>query len=251
MSHSLSGYGLKQWRLKACALVLAAALSGCATPAGENVDYDPWEPMNRGLYRASYVIDGVLLKPITEVYRGVVPEQGRVMVHNAVENIASPITFGNSVLQGDPYNSFATLWRFLINSTFGIAGLFDVATEIGLTNRKTDFGQTLALYGVESGPYLFLPVLGPPGARDGLGRVFDAFMHPAMYVDDTGSSVALWATAAVDARSENYNLINDVYKSSLDPYVTFRSGYVQRRANEIKKARADRKASWKKAGFTE
>jgi phospholipid-binding lipoprotein MlaA len=170
------------------------------------------------------------------------------MVHNAVLNLQEPITFGNSVLQGDPHNSFTSLWRFLLNSTVGVAGLFDVASAVGLNERRTDFGQTLALYGIESGPYLFIPILGPSGARDGIGRVADAFMHPAMYTNDTGTSIAIWSVTAVDTRSEYYDLIEDIEKTSLDPYVTFRSGYNQRRANDNKKARAARDKVWQQMG---
>jgi len=229
---------------KLAAMAMTALLVTACAQSEEN---DPWEKFNRGMYRLNYVIDGLVLKPITQVYRGVVPEQGQEMVHHFVNNLQEPITFGNSVLQADPENSFVSLWRFMINSTFGLAGLFDVASDIGLKGRTTDFGQTMALYGVESGPYLFLPVLGPSNLRDGSGRVADAFMHPAMYVDDTGTSVALWSVTVVDTRSQYYNVIEDINKSSLDPYVTFRSGYKQRRANDIKKARAARDAAWEKA----
>lgn len=228
------------------ALAAAALLLGTACTQ-VNEDNDPWEPLNRGLYQTHVVIDGVILKPITQVYRGVMPEQGQEMVHNFVLNLQEPISFGNSVLQADPQNSFVTLWRFLINSTFGIGGLFDVATDIGLKGRTTGFGDTLALYGVEDGPYLFIPILGPSGARDGLGRVADAFMHPAMYVNDTGTSIALWSVTAVDTRNHYYDIIEDINKTSLDPYVTFRSAYKQRRANDVKKARAARNAAWEKA----
>lgn len=233
-----------QWKAAVAALC-AFAMTACTAM---NDDNDPWEPFNRGMYKFNYVLDGVLLKPITQVYRGVVPERGQDMVHNFVENLQEPITFGNSVLQGDPENSFATFWRFLLNSTIGLGGLFDVAADVGLKNRKTGFGDTLALYGVESGPYLFLPILGPSGVRDGVGRVADAFMHPAMYVNDTGTSVALWTVTVVDTRSQYYNVIEDIQKTSLDPYVTFRSAYKQRRANDIKKARAARAKVWEKMG---
>jgi len=232
-------------RLTACSLLLAATVA-CTTPPGESAEYDPWEPMNRGLFQVNYVIDGVVLKPITQVYRAAVPEVGREKVHNFVENLASPVTFANSVLQGDPENSLATLWRFLLNSTVGLGGLFDVASAVGLTNRKTDFGQTLALYGAESGPYLFLPILGPSSARDGVGRIGDIFAYPPTYINNTPVSIALWATTAINARSENYDLIQDVYRTSLDPYATFRSGYVQRRANDNKKARVARDKAWQK-----
>lgn len=232
-------------RLAACSFLFAATVA-CTTPVGDTSENDPWEPMNRGLYQVSYVVDGIVLKPVTQIYRGVVPEKGQEMVHNFVENIGSPITFANSILQGDAENTFATFWRFLINSTVGVAGLFDVATSIGLTNRKTEFGQTLALYGVESGPYLFLPILGPSNLRDGVGRLVDAFTHPAMYVDNNAVAWSLWGITAVDTRSQNYDLLEDVYRSSLDPYATFRSGYTQKRNSANKKAQAARNKAWDK-----
>ncbi len=234
-------------QLKLALVAALAAFSAACTHLSDGSENDPWEPFNRGMYRLNYVIDGLVLKPITQVYRGVMPEKGQSMVHNFVLNLEEPITFGNSVLQADPENSFASLWRFMLNSTIGIGGLFDVASEVGLKTRRTDFGETLALYGVESGPYLFLPILGPSGARDGLGRVADAFMHPAMYVNDDGTSIALWTITAVDTRSDKYDLIEDIKKTSLDPYVTFRSYYNQHRADHIKKARAARKAALAKA----
>lgn len=228
------------------ALAVAALMvsTACTKVNDEN---DPWEKLNRGLYQTHVVIDGIILKPITQVYRGAMPERGQEMVHNFVLNLQEPITFGNSVLQADPENSFVSLWRFIINSTVGVGGLFDAASAVGLKGRTTGFGDTLALYGVEDGPYLFIPVLGPSGARDGLGRVADAFMHPAMYVDSTGASIALWSVTAVDTRNQYYNVIEDINKTSLDPYVTFRSAYKQRRANDVKKARAARDAAWEKA----
>jgi len=231
-----------------CKLALIAAMTLLTAACTHyNDPEDPWEPFNRGMYRLNYVIDGLVLKPVTQVYRGVVPERGQDMVHNFVLNLQEPITFGNSVLQADPENSFVSLWRFLLNSTIGVFGLFDVASDVGLKGRVTGFGETLALYGVESGPYLFLPVLGPSSARDGIGRVADAFMHPAMYSNSTGASIALWTVTAVDTRSQYYNVIEDIQKTSLDPYVTFKSAYKQRRVNDVKKARAARNAAWEKA----
>ncbi len=235
-------------KLKLTMLVGVLALTAACTQASrDNVENDPWEPLNRGMYRTNYVIDGVVLKPITQIYRGVVPERGQAMVHNFVDNLQEPISFGNSLLQADPENSFVSLWRFLLNSTVGIGGLFDVASEVGLVGRSADFGQTLALYGVESGPYLFLPVLGPSNVRDGIGRVGDALSHPASYTNDSGLSIALWSVTALDTRSDNYDLLEDINKSSLDPYVTLRSYYIQHRNNSIEKARAARKAAQAKA----
>lgn len=233
-----------QWKL---ALTGAAALIAASCTKMPSEEYDPWEPFNRGMYQVNYVIDGVVLKPVTQVYRWVMPEQGEKMVHNFVLNLYEPINFGNSVLQGDPQNSFVSLWRFLLNSTVGLGGLFDVASDVGLVGRRTDFGQTLALYGVEDGPFLFLPILGPSGVRDGVGRIGDFFMYPPTYIGNDAVSWSMWGVTLVDTRSQNWDLINDVEKTSLDPYATFRSGYKQRRANEISKARAARNAAWEKA----
>jgi phospholipid-binding lipoprotein MlaA len=234
-------------KLKITLIAAAGLLATACTQMESNVENDPWEPFNRGMYKVNYAIDGLVLKPVTQVYRGVIPERGQTMVHNFVMNLQEPITFGNSVLQVDPENSFTSLWRFMLNSTIGVFGVFDVASEVGLRGRTTDFGQTLALYGIESGPYLFLPILGPSNVRDGVGRIGDALMHPATYVDDSGLSIAVWSVTAIDTRNHYWNTIEDIYTTSIDPYATFRSGYLQRRANDIKKARTARDAAWKKA----
>lgn len=202
-------------------------------------DIDPLEPLNRGVYRFNTTVDGVVLKPATMIYRGVVPEEGRTMVTHFLENLYSPVVFANSVLQADPQNSFTTLWRFLINTSFGIGGLFDVASEAGLKNRPADLGETFAFYGADTGPYIVLPIIGPSNTRDAFGRLGDAFMNPFNYVD-TGTSIALWTATAIDARSNNTKLIDSVYETSLDPYATFRSGYMQKRASEIKRGKAAR-----------
>lgn len=230
----------------------ALALGGCANvpkenPSGQAVDDDPMEPLNRAVYHFNYTLDGLVLRPAAQVYRGVVPEKGREMVGNALDNIYSPVVFANSVLQADPQNSFATFWRFVLNTTMGLGGLFDVASEAGLKNRPADFGQTLAIYGAGPGPYVVLPVIGPSNGRDSMGRLADAFMNPFNYVD-SGASIVLWSTTAVHQRAVNMKLIDDIYDSSLDPYVTFRSGYTQKRASDIRRAAAARKKSQEAAG---
>lgn len=209
---------------------------------------DPLEPLNRAVYRFNRVADGLILRPAASIYRGVLPEQGQTMVSNALVNLYTPVTFFNSVMQGDPYNSFASLWRFLLNSTFGILGLFDFASEAGLSMRTTDFGQTLAIYGAGTGPYIVLPIIGPSNGRDAVGRVADAFMNPFNYVD-TGFSIAMWSATAVEKRASNMKLVDDIYESSLDPYSTFKSGYTQHRASTIARAKAARSSSRRTAGF--
>lgn len=203
-------------------------------------DHDPLEPVNRVFFRFNRALDSVLLRPVTRVYRGVVPEKGRLAVTHFLENLYSPVTFANSLLQGDPENSFATLWRFILNTTFGLCGVFDFASEVGLTARTTDMGQTFALYGADSGPYFVIPVMGPSNVRDAFGRLGDAFLFPPNYADEWWVPLSAGAASAIDARSNNMELIDNIYDTSLDPYATFRSAYTQRRAEQIRRARAAR-----------
>lgn len=208
-------------------------------------DNDPLEPMNRGIYQFNYAFDTVLLRPTTQLYRFAIPESGRDMVSNFMGNLYTPVTFANSVLQLDPQNSFASLWRFIINSTFGLGGVFDVASEAGLKARTTDFGQTLGIYGAGPGPYIVLPIIGPSNGRDAIGRLADAFTNPFNYADEPWPYV-MWGATAVDKRSENMKLLDDIYNTSLDPYATMRSAYTQKRASDIKRAGESREASLSK-----
>lgn len=224
-------------------------MSACATPKnvagnGEKTvaDSDPLEPLNRGIFKFNRTVDGVLLEPIALGYAEVMPERGRVMVSNFVDNINEPVTFANSVVQLDGQNSFCTLWRFMLNSTVGVGGLFDVAGEIGLKNRPTGLGDTFAVYGADAGPYLVLPILGPSNVRDGLGRLGDVFTDPVSYADNS-IFYSVVAVKTVNTRYHNLKLLDDVYKSSLDPYATIRSGYTQHREATIKKAVAAHKKS--------
>lgn len=208
----------------------------------EAADADPLEPLNRGIYQFNYAFDTVLLRPVTAGYRTVMPEQGRKMVSNAVSNLYAPVVFFNSVLQLDGENSLATLWRFLINSTFGVAGLFDAASAVGLENRVTDLGETFAIYGADAGPYVVLPIIGPSNVRDAFGRLGDMFMNPISYADDEIFYSVLGVTM-IDARSRNMQLLDDIYANSLDPYATLRSSFMQHRAQAVKQAKKKRKSS--------
>jgi phospholipid-binding lipoprotein MlaA len=229
--------------------VACMTVSACANvPQDQAVDDDPLEPMNRAIFQFNYTLDGVLLKPVTQMYRGVVPEKGQEMVSNFLDNLYTPVVFFNSVLQADPENSFHSLWSFIINSTFGVAGLFDAASEAGLKMRHADLGQTFAVYGSGPGVYVVLPIIGPSNTRDSLGRLGDALMNPFNHVDE-GASIAMWTATAIDKRSENMTLIDDIYRTSLDPYTTFRSGYSQKRQSDIRRAKDARKQSQEKAGF--
>jgi len=230
----------------------AASKKPAAKPAPQAEDYnndsDPLSPLNHTVFEFNRIVDGAVLRPVTVVYRGITPDKGEEMVSNAVENIYMPVTFFNSVLQADPRNVFASFWTFTLNSSVGMAGVFDVASEAGLKYRAADFGQTLAIYGAEPGPYLVLPIIGPSNMRDGIGRVADAFMNPFNYIDG-GFSIAMWTVTAIDKRSQNMKLIDDIYATSLDPYSTFKSGYTQHRAADIRRAKTTRSQSRHSAGW--
>ncbi len=220
---------------RAIASTLIMVMVGCTAapePGGE-VNHDPLEGMNRGIYSFNEFIDTILLKPVAQGYRYIVPEYGRERVSNVLTNLKMPINMANSFLQGDPQNGFASFWSFVLNSTFGVAGIFDftgAATDLRV--RKEDFGQTLGVWGVGSGAYLVLPILGPSSTRDAFGLVTDTVADPFNWLD---SEIVITRTAltAIDAREKTLDLVEDVNNTSLDPYATFRSGYTQKREAEV------------------
>lgn len=226
------------------AALCAGLLSACTTPKGSGnaeAGYDPIEPVNRGIFQFNYAVDSVIIKPVAQGYGAVMPKHGKTMVSNFVSNIKEPVTFANSILQADANNSFCTLWRFLINSTVGVGGLFDAASEIGLKNRETGLGDTFAIYGVDTGPYLMIPIFGPSSVRDGIGRLGDVFMDPVSYTNNP-IFYSVIAVKTVEARERNMKLLNDIY-NSIDPYTTMRSIYTQYRTKAVKNAIAQRNKS--------
>ncbi len=175
----------------AAALLLLGPLLGCATPppasdpdavAAFNEADDPLEPTNRVLYTINDGLDTIILRPAALTYRAVVPEPVRTGVHNVLANLDTPVQLGNDVLQAKPRRAGDTTMRFLINTTLGVAGIFDVAKRLGYPDHDTDFGVTLALWGVPDGPFLFLPVLGPSNPRDAIGRGVDYAGDPFTWV---------------------------------------------------------------------
>ncbi len=222
-------------------LLGAVALFGCTTVA-EPTERDPYESLNRSIFEFNRVVDGIILRPIASGYGEVMPEQGKVMVSNFVSNIKEPVTFANSVLQADPTNSFASLWRFMLNSTFGLAGLFDVATALGLADRETGFGDTLSIYGADSGPYFVIPIIGPSTTRDSFGRLGDVFLDPISYTSNP-IFYSVVGVKTLDTRYHKLKLLDSVYSTSLDPYATLRSLYLQHRDAEVAKAKKQRKKS--------
>jgi phospholipid-binding lipoprotein MlaA len=190
---------------------------------------DPLEPTNRVFYAINNGLDTVLLKPAAQAYRFVVPGPVRDGVHNVLSNIGTPVQLSNDILEGKPRRAGDTTMRFLINTTAGLLGIFDVATKWGYPNHDSDFGMTLANWGVPEGPFLFLPVLGPSDPRDASGFGIDIVMDPFTWIggaNDTGLTVFKWTRYglnAVDSRERVLDALDQIKKTALDPYATFRS----------------------------
>ena len=162
-------------------LLLASLLGACASvPAEQRTDSDPWEPLNRTLYSVNTAVDNVSLRPLAKGYDKVMPRPVRNSVSHFMDNLVTPASAVNNFLQGKPAYGFTELARFVFNSTLGIAGLFDVATAGGLEARPEDFGQTAAVWGVPSGPYVMLPLLGPKTLRDAVMMPLDIAVEPAV-----------------------------------------------------------------------
>lgn len=224
--------------------LLAGLVAACATPpkdatarAAFDEANDPLEPMNRAIFDVNKTLDRNILKPVAIGYRDVVPADIRNSLRNFFNNVSSPVIFINDILQGQPGRAAETLMRFAINSTAGMLGLFDVAGEYGLERHKEDFGQTLAVWGVDEGPYLMLPVFGPSNVRDTAGRIADSFMNPFTYWaannDLTYAKIATTVVSGIDTRSRHIEELEDIEKNALDFYATLRSLYRQNRRSEI------------------
>jgi len=176
-----------------------------------------------------------------------VPEAVRTGVHNVLDNLGSPVLLANDMMQAKPRRAGDTLMRFVINSTVGVAGVFDVASGWGYPGHDTDFGVTLALWGVPEGPFLFLPVLGPSNPRDATGFGVDIALDPLTWVGKGATVNALGYTryglTAVDARARFIPDLDKIKDSALDPYATFRSLYRQHRDSQVSETKADTRAT--------
>lgn len=241
--------------LRPLLLVALLLVSACAArPPADDPDAlaeyrennDPIEPANRVFYKVNDTLDTYVLAPVARGYRYAVPGAVRRPVRNVLANLSSPVVFANDVLQARPRRAGDTLMRFLINSTAGVGGLFDVATDLGYPQHGTDFGVTLALWGVGEGPFLFLPFLGPSNPRDASGFAGNILLDPLTYATFGGVNTLNGVRAGVglvDARERVLDPLDDVKKSALDPYATFRSLYRQNRQSTIDTTRSDDRAT--------
>ncbi len=231
------------------AAALALGLSACAstkTPeAAADVaeTNDHLEPFNRAMFKVDQGLDAVVVRPVAWTYRKVVPGFARRGVTNFLRNLRSPITFANDVLQGDMNHAGETMGRFLINTTVGIGGLGDPATDLGVPYHYEDFGQTLAVWGVDSGSYLYLPIIGPTSVRDGFGLAVDNFAFDPVtwysYADNPGwVQWAYFGTLLIDIKADTMPVTDELKASSIDYYASLRAAYQQNRAKEVRNGAA-------------
>lgn len=211
-------------------------------PAGEAVAEeppptvaDPLEPVNRAIFVFNDKAYFWVMKPVAQGYRAVVPQGVRVSVRNFFSNLGTPVRLANNLLQGKPKGAGTELLRFVINSTIGMAGLFDPAkTGFHIDKRNEDLGQTLGRYGLGQGFYIVLPLLGPSTARDTVGRVGDYFVDPLSYIKDPWAETGVRAFKSENEISLSIGDYEDLTASSLDPYVAVRDAYIQNRSKKVR-----------------
>lgn len=230
-------------RIFSVSLLMTFGLGACAT-APERTDggvYDPFEPVNRQVFAFNEAADKAVIGPVADAYETVTPRFFRTGVSNFLSNLNSPVVFANDVLQGEPKRAGVTLYRFLINSTFGVAGLMDPAEhELGVPGHSEDFGQTLAVWGVPEGAFVVLPLLGPSNMRDGIGQAvdaaFDPFNYDAVIGDDetrTTVNVSRTALGVLNLRVALDGTVEQL-RAQPEPYIAYRRGYTSQRQAEIR-----------------
>ncbi len=223
------------------ALAAAALIGGCATTGGGSPDArDPFEPVNRAVFEFNEVADRTVIRPVAEVYTKVVPQPVRTGVTSFFGNLNDVLTAANNLLQGKLGDSINDFGRVFVNTTFGIGGIFDWATLMGMEKNNEDFGQTLGVWGVPPGPYVVLPLFGPSSARDTAGFVVDVYTYPLFWIlrwAEPAHRVA-WRNVAtgvgfVNARANNLAATDILEQAALDRYSYVRSAFFQRRQNQV------------------
>ncbi|OUR83330.1 ABC transporter [Cycloclasticus sp. 46_120_T64] len=210
------------------AIATAATLSGCASLSSQQ-ENDPFESVNRGVYLFNEKADEYVLEPVAKGYQAVTPDVVDTGVTNFFSNIDDVVVVVNDVLQLKFNQALSDLGRVVVNSTIGVLGFMDVATDMGMPKHHEDFGQTLGVYGVGTGPYVVLPLLGPSTLRDTLGLFADSFVDPVAQINDSDVMWSAIVLEGVDLRADLISSKRILDQASLDPYEFLRSGYFQRR----------------------
>lgn len=211
------------------------AMAGCASipaDAGSN-PVDPWERYNRHMFELNDTLDRNIVKPVAEGYEKYVPQPVRECVGHIFSNIRDLPIGVNNLLQGKPRDGFSDFGRFITNSIAGVFGCFDVASTAGLRKHNEDFGQTFGRWGMESGPYFVLPLLGPSTVRDALGRFPDALANPQRQIGGTNEQVGIYTLDVVDTRAGLLPAERTFTGVALDRYQFIRDAYLQRRRSLV------------------
>lgn len=226
---------LSKMNLRHClaALALVASITGCATTENAN-PRDPWEGYNRGMFQVNETIDTVLIKPVAISYDFILPEPIRILVTNFFSNIGDVMIGVNDLLQGRGEQAFNDLGRFVINTTLGFGGLFDVAGNAGWYKNDNDFGVTFGRWGVPSGPYFVLPILGPSNVRDTFGWAADIAASPIdLVVNDPTAYYTLWGVRFLNTRANLLPAEKIIEEAATDKYSYLRDAFMQNRLNLI------------------
>ena len=219
-------------QLSHIALAASLVLVGCASAPTANPK-DPWESMNRSVASFNDTVDDNVLKPVATGYRNVVPNLIQTGVRNVFNNLADMWSTVNNLLQLKPLNTVESLGRVVVNTVFGIYGIFDVATYIKLERHPEDFGQTLGYWGVPNGPYLVLPLFGPSTLRDGASLPVDFAVSPSQYISDIPTRNQVFVLRLVSKRAELLKSGNMLEEASIDKYSFTRDAYLQYRRSQI------------------
>lgn len=206
------------------------AVAGCASSGDPR---DPLEPLNRGIYQFNDTVDEAIMKPVAKGYKAVVPSPARTSVGNFFSNIDDVLIAVNNLLQFKLDRAASDVARLIANTTFGIGGLFDVATSFGLEKHNEDFGQTFGYWGVGDGPFLMLPLLGPSNLRDTVGLVAYYKLDTILNLDHIPTRNTLGAIRAIDHRTRLLDAEKVLDEAALDPYTFLRDAYIQQRRSLI------------------
>lgn len=220
------------WPHRWVALLLVAMLAACASGPNAN-PRDPLEPFNRGMTNVNDAVDGAVLKPVATVYRDITPDPMRTGVNNFFQNLGDVWSFINATLQLRPREAAENFLRFNVNTVFGVAGLFDVASDMGLERTRLDFGQTLGRWGVPAGPYLVLPFFGPSSIRDAAGFSIESRGDLVQGLSDIPMRNSLYVLRAVETRANLLRASTLLEGAALDKYSFTRDLYLQRRESQI------------------
>ena len=214
---------------------MSIILSGCATYSSDSFSgsSDPWQAVNKPFFAMNDAIDSVLFKPLAKGYNAVTPKPIKTGVTNFFSNLNEIDNAINNLFQGKPKQFATSIGRLTVNTTIGLGGIFDVASHMGLTHSPEDFGQTIGSFGVDSGPYVILPLLGSSSVRDIPGRVLSMYINPLAWLDDVSFRNTMVGVNAIDTRSNLLAKEDIASEISKDKYTLYRDAYLEEREFQI------------------